>query len=209
MKRRRRIALGIFTLAVLASLIFWKAQPSSSPVLVFEGYETAATNGTQLVRLKLQNTTRQSVWLFFSGDAGSTITPGFLERPMIAPHETTNAVQTNLYSVKIGSFFMYGEELRPGASRFFDFPLVSGKPAEQLGISYYVGSFKDSRDFFAHMALPILQNDASFKDRLKFYWEKFKRHFGGPKQREVWCQQPVSFQKGAPTDVMPPTNKPL
>ena len=55
------------------------------------------------------------------------------------PHHTaTNGVASKLYKVKVGDLFMYGEELRPGANRVFDFTLVSGKPPEQVGITYYL-----------------------------------------------------------------------
>jgi hypothetical protein len=123
------------------------------------------------------------------------LNPPFLERPLVEIPTNGNGNGTNLYSIKAGSFFMRGEEVHPGASLILDFPLISGKPPELVGISYYTGSFNDGNDFIGNLGVPLANTGASLRDKAEFFWERFKRRLRGPQYHEVWCSQSLSFQK--------------
>jgi hypothetical protein len=207
MKRRNCIALVFFMLVLLGGFFLWDRGSNSRPILAFKGYESSSTNGVRFARFELQNTTKRSIWLVFGGKLGSPLSPGFLERPVIAPLEAASNRGTKPYSVEVGSFIITDEELRPGANRVFDFPLVPAGPPEEVGISYYVGNFKDAHDFFEHMGIPLLDSRASLKDKLEYYLQKLKSQFRGPKYQEVWCQQPISSREEKPTNTTQPNSK--
>lgn len=207
MKRRRLIILASFILIALAGFVFCNMGSSSRPVLAFIAYGRSETSSAQFAKLKLKNTTDTPIWLFWSGEAGSPLNPGFLEKPMTVPHNATNGVETNssrFYSLRAGSFFMHGQGLLPGENLELDLPLVSGKPPEQVGISYYAGNFKDDNDFFNNMVTQLQPDSASLKDRIRYWWQKSKRLFKTRKHYEVWCPQALSFQTEKPS----PTNAP-
>ncbi|HXC99079.1 MAG TPA: hypothetical protein VN048_07040 [Verrucomicrobiae bacterium] len=200
MKSRNHIALAFITLAAVAGLLFWDAGSGSSPALVFKSYVFSTTNAEQFAKRELQNTTGHSLWLWVESDNGSVFNPHVIERPVVAAPKVIKGAATNHFRMKSMDLFILGEELRPGASRVFNFPLVSGKGPEQVGISFYVGNFKDSGEFFDYIMTLPLTSDVGLKAKLTFYWQKLKSHFGGPKYHEVWCEQPVSFQERKPAD---------
>ena len=176
--------------------MFWNARPNSYPVLAFKGYERSRTNAAQFARLELRNTTSRAIWLRYSG-AEFPLSPPFLERPIAVPPRATNAIETNVYSIRLGSFFMHGEKLLPGTSLPMDFPLHSGEPAKQVGISYYVGTFVDGNDFISNLGTPLLNKSANWKDKAAFQWQKYKRRLSrSPKHHEIWCENPLAFQAG-------------
>lgn len=195
MNRRTIIVLAIATFGVSTGLLFEIHEPSSDPVLVVEGVERSETNSTQLVKLRLDNRSRKSIWLLFSGE-GFPLRPPFLELSA-----AVMANNTNVYSIiRAGSFFMHGEEVLPGKSLSLDFPVVSGEPAKQVGVSYYVGDFKDGNDFTSSLGILVLANQASLKDKIEFFFDKFKRSLKRPKYGEAWCAQALSFRSGVSTN---------
>ena len=196
MKTQRLIRLGVIILTVIIGWNLLNAHPHANPVLVFKGYGPAATNTAHLANFELRNTTSKSIWLCYSGAEFPLRTP-FLERPIVVRPKTDNPQHTNIYSLSVGSFFMHGDELPPGQKLLLEFPLDSGKTASQVGIAYYVGNFKDGNDFLANMGTTILDQSASLKDKVAFYWQASKRHFRAPKRSEVWCPQLVCFQMSA------------
>jgi hypothetical protein len=202
MKRQRLIILASIILIVFVGFVYWNAGSSSHPVLVFKGYERSGTNAAQSAKLELRNTTRTPIWLLLEGEK-FPLSPGFLERPMVIPPKTTNGVETIFRNLRIGSFFMNGKKLLPGDSLGLEFPLVSGKPPEQGGLTCYVGDFKDGNDFINNVMIVLLDDRATLKERIKFFWEKIKRSLKAPRHFEVWCPQPLSFQseKSPPTDI--------
>src|SRR5208283_3400883 len=159
MKKSRLVFLAFFVLVLAAGLIFWLARPGSRPVLVFKGYEPAGTNSTRIARLELQNTTRKTFWIEFAGTE-FPLSPGFLVRPMVAPPRATNGAETNLYSFAVGRFFMRGERLPPGETLKLDCPLRSGTAPEWVGISCYLGKFRDGNDFIDSLGIQVLDDRA-------------------------------------------------
>lgn len=85
------------------------------------------------------------------------------------------------------------------------FPLVSGQPASQIGVDFYVGNMRDGNSFLRTLGTPLVNRNASLMDQAAFYWEKSKRSFRAPKRYEVWCPQTVCFQTD---DVRTPTVHP-
>jgi hypothetical protein len=178
--------------------VIQSAEPGSRPVLDFEGYERSETSAGQVAKLKLRNTTSKPIWLFLSGENFSR--PEFLERPVAVQPPGRNDPRTNVHSIRLGSFSISGKRVLPGKSLEMEFPLVSGKAPEQVGLCYYVGNFKDGNEFIHSLRLPLLIGRASLKDKVEFYWENFKRKLTAPKCYEVWCAQPLSFQTGKATN---------
>src|SRR5205807_484251 len=139
------------------------APPDADPVLVFNGYGSASTNTAQLANFELRNTSSRAIWLPYSGREFPLRAP-FLERPMAAQPPANSARQTNVYSFSVGSFFMQGNKLPPGQKLLLEFPLASGRPASQVGVNYYVGTFKDGNDFLGNLGTRLLKSNASLKD---------------------------------------------
>jgi hypothetical protein len=193
MKSKRFVFLVGIILTVFLGLIFWNSRSSSHPVLIFEGYESSMTNGVQIAKLELRNATGKTIWLSFGGSQWP-LNPPFLERPLKPATNVINGFGTNYYVAWVGSYFMQVEKLPKGESMFLDFPLVQGKPQEQVGICYYTGDFKDDNDFLGNVGMPLLNDNAALKDKIKFYWDKFRRQMKFSKYHEVWCPEPLFFQ---------------
>jgi hypothetical protein len=101
-----------------------------------------------------------------------------------------------------GLIIMRGEKVLPRGSLTLEVPLISGKPAAQVGICCYAGRFKDGNDLLSHLGTGLLGQKASLKEKGEFYWERFKRRFNGRRRYDIWCPQTVCFQastSNAPT----------
>jgi len=92
---------------------------------------------------------------------------------------------------------MQADKLLPGQNLLLQFPLTLGQPTSHVGVSYYVGSFKDGHDMLENIRTPLLNRCAGLMDRAAFYWGESKRRFRVPKRDEVWCPEPVCFQASA------------
>jgi hypothetical protein len=168
-------------------------------VLVFKGYEGATSNTAQIAIFQLRNNSRRTIWLCYTGTEYPLRAP-FLEEPISVRKET------NVYRISLGSFFMHGEKVLPGKDLALEFPLIYGNPAERVGISYYVGSFKDGTDFLGSLRRP-LPSSATLAGKIAFCWNNSKRRISAPKRYEVWCPEPVSFQASTSnTTALPGTN---
>ena len=191
MKTKSLVLLCAIVLTVIAAVILSSAHRDAEPVLVFKGYRSTPTNATQVANFELRNMSSRVIWLSFGGRE-FPLSATFLERPLVRPPNTNNTQWT--ISASIGSYFEQGEKLLPGQNLLLEFPLVSGKPASQVGVDFYVGNFRDGNDFLSNLDTPLLCSDASFNEKATFYWEKTKRRFKAVKRYEVWCPQAVCFQ---------------
>ena len=122
---------------------------------------------------------------------------------MQVPSESTNSLETKVYSFSVGSFFTQGEKVLPENSVLFDFPIHSGEPEKQVGVCYYFGTFSDGNDFVSNLWTPLLDNRANLKDKASFYWQRLRRR--PPQRHEIWCPDALSFQSG--TSNSPPKLK--
>jgi hypothetical protein len=168
--------------------------PSVHPTLVLNSYEVTGTNTN--AKLELRNTTWRPVWLYYSGSE-FPLQPPFLERPTVVPLKAANGFGTNIYSLRVGHFFMHGEKVLPGDSIRLEFPLRSGESPKHVGVSYYVGNFSDGNDFVNHFLRPYLDSKANLKDKARFYWRRFRERFKSPERREIWCEDLLSFPEAA------------
>ena len=190
---------GVGTGIIAVGFCVLNARTDVQPSLVFKGYTTPTTNGTQLAKFELRNASRTALWLYYSGSE-FPLKINFLERPLIVLTNEDNTQETNVYSFSVGSFFMRGEKVLPGDSVTLDVPLVPGEPASQVGICYYVGRFANGYDFLNHLKVPLLDQNATLEQRGEFYFEQAKRRFKVPKRHEIWCLQPVCYQSKAIRD---------
>jgi hypothetical protein len=195
MRAKRLIPAAIVIVIVMGGLLLLNLRRSSTPVLVFIGYEGSATNAIAIANLELRNTTRKTIWLRYSGTE-YPLKPPLLELPKKPLTKLTNGLETNIYSIRVGSFFMHGEKVLPGNSVRLDVPLHLGEPPKQAGVSYYFGRFSDGNDFLRNLRTPLLDSRANWKDRAVFYWQRFKKRLKAPQRHEIWCEDSLSFQAG-------------
>lgn len=196
MKSKRLIPLVSILVIGVGSLLFFNTPPSSPPTLVFKGYERSATNDDVTAKLELRNTTDKVIWLKYYSGSGYPLTPPFLVRPIVPPPKSTNDMGTKI-TFGFGSFITSGEKLLPGSTVLLEFPLHSGEPAKQVGISYYHGNFSNGFDFVTSFYTPFLDDRANLKDKAAWYWQRFKRKLNAPQHHEIWCADVMSFQAGA------------
>ena len=191
MAAKRVITLSCIVLIVLGGSLSWYFAFNRVPVLVFNGYLSSKTNGAQFAELKLQNTTKKPIWIIRVGRSWP-LHPTFLQKQLGA--STNGIIQFSPDSDDVGSFFLSGEKLIPGQRIFLNAPLYPGNSSELIGVCYYSGNFKDGNDLIEATMLSMPTSDATFRDRMSFYWKRLKinLHVNGP--HEVWCKQPVSFQ---------------
>jgi hypothetical protein len=195
-KAKRLIpAALIIILVAIGGLLFFNTPPAALPTLVFKGYDSSATNGSVIANLELRNTTHRAIWLNYSGSE-SPFGPEFLEKPTVVPPKLTNGTETNHYSLRAGSFFLFGKKVLPGDSVRLEFPLRSGESAKLVGVTYYLGRFSDGNDFLSHLWRPYLDSKAPWKDKAAFYWQRFRGRFKAPERHEIWCKDLLSFQEG-------------
>jgi hypothetical protein len=192
-KTQRLIASLFFVAACLSVFALFNSRPSPRPCLLVRAYEGSTSNAVQVAKLELHNTTSKDIWLYYSGEE-FPLRPPFIERRLSVLPTAANASETNVFSVRIGHFFMHGEKLVPGDSVVLDFPLHDGEPAKLVGVSYYLGTFADGNDFIGNLGTPLLDDRANLKQRAEFYFQKFRRSFRAPKQGEVWCSTALSFR---------------
>jgi hypothetical protein len=188
MKPKRLFLLGWILLAIVAVLALTHGPRDADTVLSFQGY-SLKTNGTQVACFELRNKSRSDIWLRYGGTEFPLRAP-FLERPTVIPEKTQNA-DTSCCVVSAGSYFMTGERLSPAQTLLLEFPMVSGKPALQVGVEYYVGNFKDGNDFLGNGFTYLLASDAHLGERIAYYWRTARQWFHTPKRCEVWCPQSV------------------
>jgi hypothetical protein len=193
MRTRLLLLAGTGAIIVVAGFGTLNFRPDGEPLLIFKGYSARTTNGTQLATFELRNPSKRAIWLCYSGTE-FPLKAEFLERPMTVPTCEENTQQTNVYILSVGSFFMQGEKVLPGGSLMLEFPLISGKPASQIGVCCYAGKFSDGNDFLSHLGTPLLDQKATWKEKGEFYFENARRRFKAPKRYEIWCSQPVCLQ---------------
>ena len=182
----------MITLTVV--IVFGLPGRQLDPVLVFAGYSSVPTNATRIANFELRNASHRAIWLSYGGREFPLAAP-LLERHVGVPTKA-NSSQWNI-SASIGSYFEEGKRVLPGRSLLLEFPLVSGQPASQVGVAFYVGNFNDGNDFLGNLGIPLLDLNANLRDKAAFYCEKLKRSFRSAERHEVWCPQIVCFEDAA------------
>ncbi len=191
-------AIVVVIVIVVGGLLLLSSQRSSTPVLVFIGYEGSASNASAIAKLELRNTTRNTIWLRYSGTE-YPLRPPLLELSTKPTPKLTNGIALN---IRLGSFFMRGERVLPGDSVRLDVPLHPGEPPKQVGVSYHFGRFSDGNDFLGHLGVRLLDSRANWKAKALFYWQRFGRRLKAPHRHEVWCTESLSFQRNASNQVV-------
>lgn len=200
MRAKRLVPAAFVIVIAIGSWLLFNTAPTSPPTLVLNRYEASATNASAVAKLELRNTTGEAIWLYYCGSEFPLAAP-LLERPTAPPPKPANGMETNIYSLSVGSFFMRGEKVLPGSTVRLEFPLRAGEPAKQVGVSYYFGRFSDGNDFLSNLRTPLLDSRASWKDKGVFYWQRFRRRLQAPQRHEIWCADSISFQAGTTNSV--------
>ncbi len=177
----------------MGGMLLLNTPRTSSPTLILNEYEGSGTNAGAIAELELRNTTGKAIWLSYSGSE-FPLRPPLLERPTGPLPKPAHGMGTNVYSLRVGSFFMRGEKVLPGSSIQLDVPLHPGESPKRVGVSYYFGRFSDGNDFLSNLGMPLLDSRANLKDKTAFYTQRFRRKLKAPQRHEIWCADSLSFQ---------------